>query len=109
MSERVLLPHFARSTVAAGLLLASTACGGAPNAVSADDPGSPLRLDRAIELPGVAGRIDHLAIDPAHRRLYVAEVANGSVDVIDLAAGKSIARGGGLHEPQGVAWLASTV
>ena len=108
MSERVLLPHFARSTVAAGLLLASTACGGAPNAVSADDPGSPLRLARAIELPGVAGRIDHLAIDPAHQRLYVAEVANGSVDVIDLAAGKSIARVGGLHEPQGVAWLAST-
>lgn len=63
-----------------------------------------LALERIIELPGVSDRIDHLAYDPVRRRLFVAEIANGTVDAIDLQT-----RGrftvGGLHEPQGVAWL----
>jgi DNA-binding beta-propeller fold protein YncE len=69
------------------------------------DAQSPLTLERTIALPDTKGRIDHLAIDLADHRLFVAEIANGSVDEIDLAAGKVVGRIGGLSEPQGVAWL----
>lgn len=69
------------------------------------DPRSPLVLERTIALPDTKGRIDHLAIDLADHRLFVAEIANGTVDVIDLEAGKVVGRIAGLSEPQGVAWL----
>ena len=69
------------------------------------DPRSPLILARVIALPDTRGRIDHLAVDIPGRRLFVAEVANGTVDVVDLTAGKVIGRLSGLTEPQGIAWL----
>lgn len=71
-----------------------------------DHSGSSLALERTIPLPDTEGRIDHLAIDLADRRLFVAEVANGTVDVVDLKAGKVEGRIAGLSEPQGIAWLA---
>ena len=52
---------------------------------------------------GIPGRIDHMAYDPATRRLFIACVANGSVEVIDLDAGKRIGTIGRLPGPQGVA------
>jgi Cytochrome D1 heme domain len=52
---------------------------------------------------GIPGRIDHMAYDPATRRLFIACVANGSVEVIDLDAGKRIGAFGRLPGPQGVA------
>jgi DNA-binding beta-propeller fold protein YncE len=64
-------------------------------------------LERTIPLPDTRGRIDHLAVDPADHRLFVAEIANGTVDEIDLEAGKVVGRITGLAEPQGVAWLAA--
>ncbi len=70
-----------------------------------DHPGSSLVLERTIALPDTKGRIDHLAIDLAGRHLFVAEVANGTVDIVDLKAGKVAGRIAGLSEPQGVAWL----
>ena len=39
-----------------------------------------LELERTIALPNVSGRIDHLAVDVPHQRLFVAELGNGSVD-----------------------------
>jgi hypothetical protein len=83
-------------------LVSMTACQAAPRTFSATDDQSPLKLERKLALPGVSGRIDHLAIDLAHHLLFVAEYGNGSVDVIDLAAGKVAKRITGLHEPQGV-------
>ena len=80
-------------------------CSAAPRMVAATDPSSPLKLERAISLPDVAGRIDHLALDVAHGRLFVAEYGNGTVDEIDLASGRRLGRIVGLHEPQGVAYL----
>lgn len=65
---------------------------------------APLTVERTIPLEGVAGRIDHLAVDLRHRRIFVAELGNGSVDAIDLDSGASH-RIGGLKEPQGVAYL----
>jgi len=70
-------------------------------------PGS-LRLEREIPLPGVEGRIDHLAADVARKRVFVAALGNGSVEVVDLAQGKRTAEVKGLKEPQGVAYAASS-
>jgi hypothetical protein len=64
----------------------------------------PLVLDRTIALNDVSGRIDHMAIDLGRRRLFVAELGNGTLDVVDLVQGKAVRRIGGLKEPQGVAY-----
>jgi DNA-binding beta-propeller fold protein YncE len=66
---------------------------------------APLTLERAIVLKDVAGRIDHLAIDGAHDRLFVAELGNGSVEAVDLKSGAVLGRISGLKEPQGLAYL----
>jgi DNA-binding beta-propeller fold protein YncE len=64
----------------------------------------PLVLERTIALPNVSGRIDHMAIDPGRGRLLVAELGNGTVDVIDLASERIVHRFDGLHEPQGIGY-----
>jgi hypothetical protein len=67
-------------------------------------PPAQLELERTIPLPHVSGRIDHLAVDVAHQRLFVAELGNGSVDAVDLSSGETH-RIHGLKEPQGLAYL----
>jgi YVTN family beta-propeller protein len=67
----------------------------------------PLRLDAKIPLGPVHGRIDHMAIDVAGERLFVAELGNDSVGVVNLAARKTIRTIGGLAEPQGVDYVPS--
>lgn len=64
----------------------------------------PLVLQRTIALKGVSGRIDHMATDLVRKRLFVAELGNGTLDVIDLEAGQVIRRISGLKEPQGVGY-----
>lgn len=78
-------------------------CGGRSTAAGP----APLVLEATLPLSGVQGRIDHLAVDPQRRRLFVAELGNGTVEAIDLASGRSLARVGGLREPQGLAYLAA--
>jgi DNA-binding beta-propeller fold protein YncE len=39
-------------------------------------------------MPNVKGRIDHMDVDVEGKRLFVAAVENGSMEVIDLDAGK---------------------
>lgn len=68
-------------------------------------PSGALVLERTIPLPNTRGRIDHLGIDLDRRFVFVAEVAQGTVDEVDLQAGKVIGRISGLSGPQGVAWL----
>lgn len=65
---------------------------------------APLIPERKITLPGVAGRIDHMAFDPRRRHLLVAELGNGSLDIVDLATAQPVHRITGLAEPQGVAY-----
>jgi DNA-binding beta-propeller fold protein YncE len=65
-----------------------------------------LVLEAKIPLGRVEGRIDHLAIDLEHHRLFVAELGNNSVGVVDLDAKNVVHRISGLSEPQGVAYLA---
>jgi DNA-binding beta-propeller fold protein YncE len=69
---------------------------------------APLSLEAKIPLGQVRGRIDHLAVDVEHHRLFVAELGNDSVAIVDLVAGKVERRLKGFGEPQGVAWHAAT-
>jgi hypothetical protein len=50
-----------------------------------------------------------MAYDPATRRLFIACVANGSLEAIDLDSGKRAGSVSGLREPQGVAVVGSSV
>lgn len=65
----------------------------------------PLQLVATTPMPRVEGRIDHLAVDVANQRLFVAALGNNTLEVIDTAAHKIIRNVTGLHEPQGVAFL----
>jgi len=47
-----------------------------------------LQLEIKIPLGNVVGRIDHMAIDLEKHRLFVAELGNDSVGVVDLNAKK---------------------
>jgi DNA-binding beta-propeller fold protein YncE len=67
-------------------------------------PAAALEIERTIPLKDVTGRIDHMAIDLGRKRLFIAELGNGTVDVIDLAAGKVVHRIDALKEPQGVGY-----
>lgn len=76
--------------------------------------GSPLfsapaaTLTQSIALPGVEGRLDHLALDAAGQRLFVAALTHGSVVVVDLGKGEVLRALDGLPEPQGLAYVAET-
>jgi len=94
----------ARNVVTVLLLGPMTARESPPGA--ADPP--PLRLVQTIPLPGVQGRIDHLAVDVAGLRLFVAALGNNTVEVIDLKKGERIRSLPGFKEPQGVAYLPDT-
>ena len=66
-----------------------------------------LKLEAKIPIGNVSGRIDHMAIDVARQRLFVAELGNNTVGVVDLNSRSVIRTLDGLKEPQGVAYLPS--
>src|ERR1700726_4888779 len=76
------------------------------SAQSADT--GPLQLETKIPLGEVRGRIDHMAVDLKRQRLFVAELGNDSVGIVDLANRKLIRSIPGLEEPQGVGYVPST-
>jgi DNA-binding beta-propeller fold protein YncE len=61
-----------------------------------------IKPAQTIPLPGVEGRIDHMAIDSKRHRLYIAALENNSLEVIDLAKDKRIRSIPGLAKPAGV-------
>ena len=69
---------------------------------------APLPLEAKIPLGEVKGRIDHLAVDPGRRRLFVAELENDSVGVVDIDQRKVMRVITGMKGPQGIAHEAST-
>jgi DNA-binding beta-propeller fold protein YncE len=69
---------------------------------AAEEP--PLRRVQTIALKGPAGRLDHLALDAARGRLFVANMANASLDVVDLKAGKVVRQVPGQQGIQGIAY-----
>jgi DNA-binding beta-propeller fold protein YncE len=85
----------------AAIFLASDAEG-----ESADVP--PLQLEAKIPLGDVHGRIDHMAVDLARHRLFVAALGNDSLAVVDLEAKRLDRLIGELPEPQGVGYDPAT-
>src|ERR1700730_18269737 len=62
----------------------------------------PLVPVQTIPIPNVKGRLDHLWVDVGNRRLFVAGLENGSVEVIDLKSAKWLRSIPGFQKPQGV-------
>jgi YVTN family beta-propeller protein len=69
---------------------------------------SPLELQEKIPLGPVQGRLDHLAVDLPGHRLFVAELGNDSLGIVDTATGQVIKTIHGLKAPQGVAYIPTT-
>ena len=67
---------------------------------------APLRLIQTITIPNVNGRLDHLDADITGRRLFVAALENGSVEVLDLRSGKWVRSIAGFAKPQGPWYVA---
>ncbi len=90
-----------------GLASAFAIAGGllGPATAMAQTAAQPLLLERKIPIGEVRGRIDHLGIDIKRQRLFVAELGNDSLGVVDLAAGRMLRTIAGLSEPQGVAYV----
>ena len=67
----------------------------------------PLRLVQTIPMPNVKGRIDHMDVDVQGKRLFVAGLENGSLEVVDLGAGKWSKSVPDFKKTQGVAYVPS--
>jgi hypothetical protein len=79
-----------------------------PVAAGAQTTAAPLELETKIPLGPVAGRIDHLAVDLKRQRLFVAELGNDTIGVVNLAARKVQSTMFGAKQPQGIAYEPST-
>lgn len=66
--------------------------------------GEALKPTQTIELSGVKGRIDHMAMDVARQRLFVAALGNNTIEVIDIKANK-LRRLTECPKPQGLLYL----
>src|SRR5580704_3250200 len=64
-----------------------------------------LRLVQTIPMSGVSGRLDHMAVDLEKKRLFVAAVANGTLEVLDLDAAKVISSISGIKDTQDALFL----
>lgn len=61
----------------------------------------PLVLKATIPLPRAKGRMDHMSVDLKRHRVFVSEIGNGGVGVIDTATDKPLHVLTGFGEPQG--------
>ena len=98
------LPHGTGDTMPAALFALAAILQSKPASTAAPL----LELENRLPLGSVRGRLDHLAYDADHDRIFVAEVDNGSVSVVDRASRKVIHRFEKLPEPQGLGWLPDT-
>jgi DNA-binding beta-propeller fold protein YncE len=71
-------------------------------AIHAQSDSTWLKLEKEIVLPGVEGRIDHLSVDIPGKRLFVAALGNGTIEVLDLTKNERTAQISRLEEPQGL-------
>src|SRR5262245_58115984 len=89
------------------LLVLSAILGGTSAILGQPATNGLLQLEDKIPLGAVSGRIDHMAVDLERHRLFVAELGNDSVGVVDLKTQNVIHRISGLKEPQGVAYVST--
>ncbi len=69
---------------------------------AADEPA--LEKVQTLALEGPAGGLDHLALDVKRARLFVANTVNGSLDVVDLKAGRLLKQIPGQGRIRGIAY-----
>ncbi len=77
-----------------------------------DSPGKEDRIEKdvltlvaKIPLPGVSGRIDHLAYDSVHQLAYIAALGNNTIEVVNIETKQVVHTITGLHSPQGVVFI----
>jgi YVTN family beta-propeller protein len=99
---------FALRMIVAALAVALTLLRAAGDAIAQPVENAPLQLEVKIPLGNVRGRIDHMAVDLKRQRLFVAELGNDTVGVVDLANRKLLQTIAGLKQPQGVGYDPST-
>lgn len=80
----------------------------AAEGASAQSNDTALRIETKIPLGDVRGRIDHMAVDLNRKRLFVAELSNNTVGIVDVGQAKVLQVLSGQKEPQGVGYLPST-
>jgi DNA-binding beta-propeller fold protein YncE len=95
---------FALRTTVAALAAVVAMSGANADAIAQQDETAPLQLEAKIPLGDVRGRIDHMAVDLKRKRLFIAELGNDAVGVVDLANRKLLHTIAGLKEPQGVGY-----
>src|SRR3989442_9982452 len=78
---------------------------GSARAYAQEGPKPPLRLVQTISFPNVAGRLDHMDVDVKGKRMFFAGLENGTLEVVDLQAGKWIRRIPGFNKPQGALYV----
>src|SRR5215471_4917268 len=83
--------------------IAPVTCAALVRALQGPAAETPLTPARAIDLPGVEGRIDHFGYDPSTERVYMAALGNNTVEVLDTKAGTHLKSLRGFQEPQGIA------
>src|SRR5258708_1088680 len=64
-----------------------------------------VRVVQKIPLAGVTGRLDHMGVDLEMKRLFVAAVANNTLEVVDLTGGKVIKSLAGFKDTQDALFL----
>lgn len=108
-SKHPAAPTAAKAPKAAGplallALLAALGCEAGAGAGGASHPQKVVSQAPAqtIPLPGVEGRIDHMALDAKGGRLFLAALGSDAVEVIDLRSAKVTHRIEHLATPQGV-------
>src|SRR5215469_3315536 len=94
------------NTIYLGPLVLATLCF-TSTTTSREQDKQPLLLVQTIPLPNVKGRIDHMDVDVKGKRLFVAGLENGTLEVVDLKAGKWARSIPGFKAPQGIAYLPS--
>src|SRR6202022_2117013 len=56
-------------------------------------------------MPNVKGRLDHIDVDVKGKRLFVAGLENGTLDLVDLEASKWMRSIPGFKKPQGALYV----
>ncbi|HQR09043.1 MAG TPA: hypothetical protein PLN21_19630 [Gemmatales bacterium] len=67
---------------------------------------SEFTLVQTIQLKGVEGGLDHVIVDNKNQRLFLANKANNTLDIVDLKTGALIQQVEGQQGVQGVAYAA---
>ncbi len=75
------------------------------NKISAQKKTTTLNFIKAIPLPGVHGKFDHMAIDNKNKKMFLAAKGNNTVEVIDLNNRKVIHTIKDVSAPQGLLFM----